>query len=90
MGLRIYREVMYRENRCAAAWHVNYGPEALQKKPDPMTMINLGKFSKFASVPMPLDVQRTPAPARNCPCLMQCGVSRRTHVTARSCAPCSA
>ncbi len=59
MGLRIYREVMHRENRCAADWHVNYGPEALQRSPDPAMMINLGKFSKFASVPMPLDVQRT-------------------------------
>ena len=57
MGLRIYRELMHRENRCAAGWHHNYGPEALQKAPDPQSMINLGKFSKFASVPMPLDVQ---------------------------------
>ena len=58
MGLRIYRELMHRESRCAADWHVNYGPEALQRNPDPMTMINLGKFSKFAAVPMPIDVQR--------------------------------
>ena len=56
-GIRIYRELMHRESKCAANWHVNYGPAALQKKPDPQTMINLGKFSKFASVPMPLDVQ---------------------------------
>jgi hypothetical protein len=56
-GLRIYRELMHRETRCAADWHVNYGAEALQRAPNPQTMINLGKFAKFASVPMPLDVQ---------------------------------
>ena len=56
-GLRIYRELMEREMRCAANWHVNYGPEAQQRSPDASTMINLGNFSKFASVPMPLDVQ---------------------------------
>lgn len=59
VGLKIYREVIGRESSCAANWHKQYGPEALQKKPDMSTMINLGKFSKFASVPMPLDVQRT-------------------------------
>lgn len=59
LGLRIYRELMHRETSCAANWHVDYGPEALQKTPDPATMINLGKFSKRVSVPMPLDVQRT-------------------------------
>ena len=58
IGLHIYRELMHREGRCAANWHVNYGPEALQKSPDPEAMVNLGLFSKFASVPMPLDVQR--------------------------------
>lgn len=57
MGLQIYRELMHRESRCAANWHFEYGPDALQKPPDPNSMINLGKFSKFASVPMPLDVQ---------------------------------
>ena len=56
-GVHIYRELMHRENRCAADWHLNYGPEALQKKPDPKKMENLGLFSKIASVPMPLDVQ---------------------------------
>ena len=55
IGLHIYRELMHREGRCAANWHVNYGPEALQKSPDPEAMVNLGLFSKFASVPMPLD-----------------------------------
>ena len=68
LGLRIYRELMHRESRCAADWHVNYGKEALQRPPDPQMMMNLGKFSKFASVPMPLDVQRTfqgePTPSR--------------------------
>ena len=58
IGLHIYRELMHREGRCAANWHVNYGPEALQKSPNPEAMVNLGLFSKFASVPMPLDVQR--------------------------------
>ena len=56
-GLNIYRELMHRENRCAADWSVNYGAEALQNPPDPQLMMNLGKFAKFASVPMPLDVQ---------------------------------
>ena len=56
-GLNIYRELMHRESRCAADWSVNYGVEALQKPPDPELMMNLGKFAKFASVPMPLDVQ---------------------------------
>jgi len=56
-GLRIYRELMHRETKCAADWHRNYGPEALQRVPDPITMLNLGKFSKFQSMPMPLDVQ---------------------------------
>ena len=50
-------QLMHRENRCAANWHVNYGEEALKKSPDPEMMMNLGKFSKFASVPMPLDMQ---------------------------------
>ena len=59
MGLRIYRELMNREAKAAADWHFNYGPEALHKPLDPSTMINLGKFSKRASVPMPLDIQRT-------------------------------
>lgn len=31
--------------------------EALQRPPDPVEMQNLGKFEKFATVPMPLDVQ---------------------------------
>jgi len=57
IGLQIYRELMKRESEGAANWHVNYGKEALQKAPDASKMINLGKFSKFASVPMPLDVQ---------------------------------
>ena len=56
-GLNIYRELANREDRVAAAWFVNYGPEALQRKPDASVMLNLGKFSKLASVPMPLDVQ---------------------------------
>lgn len=56
-GLRIYRELMHREQRCSTLWRGNYGPEALQRKPDPELMQNLGKFEKFASVPMPLDVQ---------------------------------
>ena len=59
IGLRIYKELMHRESNCAAMWHVNYGPEALQKPPDPAMMMNLGQFTKRASVPMPLDVQRT-------------------------------
>ena len=46
IGLAIYREAIYREGRCAAQWYENYGPDALQRTPDPMTMINLGKFSK--------------------------------------------
>jgi len=57
VGLLVYRELMSRENRCAANWEVNYGPAALQKSPDPQTMMNLGTFAKFASVPMPLEVQ---------------------------------
>ena len=64
-GLRIYRELMHREARAAADWHLNYGPEALQKSPDPELMVNLGKFSKFASAPMPLNVQRKHARSRN-------------------------
>lgn len=56
-GLRIYRELMGRETRCATNWHSNYGPEALQRKPNPLLMENLGRFEKYASVPMPLDVQ---------------------------------
>ncbi len=56
-GLRIYRELMHREQRCAAMWRGNYGPEALQRKPDMNMMQNLGRFEKYASVPMPLDVQ---------------------------------
>lgn len=56
-GLRIYRELMGRETRCATSWHSNYGPEALQRTPDPTLMQNLGKFEKYSSVPMPLDVQ---------------------------------
>jgi hypothetical protein len=50
-------QLMHRESRCAAQWHVNYGSESLKKAPDPDMMINLGKFSKFASVPMPLEMQ---------------------------------
>lgn len=57
IGLRIYRELMHREGRAAADWRRNYGPEAIAQPPDPSMMVNLGKFSKFASVPMPLDVQ---------------------------------
>ena len=53
IGLRIYKELMHRESNCAAMWHVNYGPEALQKPPDPAMMMNLGQFTKRASVPMP-------------------------------------
>ena len=45
-GLRVYRELMHRENSCAANWHVQYGPEALQRPPDLNAMMNLGKFAK--------------------------------------------
>ena len=38
IGLRIYRELMNREFRSAGEWHRNYGPDALQRAPDPMTM----------------------------------------------------
>ena len=48
---------MHREGRSAADWRANYGKEAISKPPNPELMVNLGKFSKFASVPMPLDVQ---------------------------------
>ena len=65
LGLRIYRELMNREAKAATDWAFHYGPEALQKPPDPNMMINLGKFSKRASVPMPLDVQRAPALTRS-------------------------
>ena len=58
IGLHIYRELMHREARCAAGWHENYGPEAILKPPNPEMMVNLGLFSKRASVPMPLEVQR--------------------------------
>jgi len=57
IGLRIYRELMHRESNCSATWQLNFGKEALSKAPPPETMINLGKFSKFSAVPMPLAMQ---------------------------------
>merc|ERR1711871_1390230 len=35
----------------------NFGAEALSRSPDPETMLNLGKFSKFSAVPMPMAMQ---------------------------------
>jgi len=57
IGLRVYRELVSRELRSVANWDKNYGTEALQRSPDANEMQNLGKFEKFASMPMPLDVQ---------------------------------
>ena len=51
MGLRIYRELMHRENRCAAVWHHNYGPEALRRRP--AVDDQPGQVQQVRDVPMP-------------------------------------
>jgi len=53
----VYRELVGREVRAVAQWERQYGAEALLRKPDPREMQNLGKFEKFAAMPMPLEVQ---------------------------------
>ena len=53
----MYRELVGREMRAVAQWERQYGAEALLRKPDPREMQNLGKFEKFAAMPMPLEVQ---------------------------------
>jgi len=57
LGLCIYRELMHREQNALATWHLTYGPEAINKAPNPDSMLNMGKFSKISSMPMPLNVQ---------------------------------
>ena len=57
LGLCIYRELMHREQNALATWHLTYGPEAINKAPNPDSMLNMGKFSKISSMPMPLSVQ---------------------------------
>jgi len=56
-GLLVYRELMHREGSAAAIWDSTFGAKALTRKPDSDTLINLGKFSKFQSMKMPLDMQ---------------------------------
>ena len=56
-GLQVYRELVNRELRSVAQWERQYGKAALLRQPDPREMQNLGKFEKFASMPMPLEVQ---------------------------------
>ena len=57
IGLRVYRELMAKEAKGPAVWAMTYGIEALQKPPDPQMLLNLGKFSKYSSMHMPLEVQ---------------------------------